>query len=575
MPTIKEKIEAAKTARSMLGQGISFDAPSISKTLEIDEILSDEYEGKLLPIITNHRYTSGDTKAHLFVTAMEGDIGARIADKFTQDERKKLVDKYIRLSKDSSSVNIRSLKITDGIEGYLMSQLIATGSVDVFLKSDAKDMSRYLDDAMLNSNYETVKSLYDGLSKKEGFEYNNWPIVIINGKLGQSQKIEMIKSTFRQKDVNKYTEYIRSNMTDLDDLDSFIEATIMQNNRITEKDRNIVDIIKRIFVGVRGKNYSVEMAKFSNKDKFFDKYRKYFTSSSLINQMAEDESSYYSRRNSVNFLAAMFAKVTFVEKLNIAKSSPRLGEELIESSKTNELTGDILNDPKTQRAFCEYMISKDDNRIRKIFNNYGMPNTLMLIRNNPDIFVKPVSRSLRITPSNSGWGELDSSESIDLLLSLDDSFVSREDFSIVSTPEKAKMLGFVENKESTWKTMSAISDFYKERIPGIDIVLKSKKCSKALRENLYNVFFSGLEDDDFVRGELLNGMSSIISHTDFMREAGNRIAAVSRSSSASDVVDKVVQTYKDMVSRHYPEKLEIVSANLDNLAMNLKVIVGI
>jgi hypothetical protein len=50
---------------------------------------------------------------------------------------------------------------------------------------------------------------------------------------------------------------------------------------------------------------------------------------------------------------------------------------------------------------------------------------------------------------------------------------------------------------------------------------------------------------------------------------------VSRSASASDVVDKVVQTYKDMVSRHYPEKLEIVSANLDNLAMNLKVIVGI
>jgi hypothetical protein len=573
MPTIKEKIEAAKNARSVMGLSVSFDAPSISKTLEIDEILSDDYEQKLLPVITSHRFTSGDTNAHLFIAAMEGDIGTRIADKFTQEERKRLVDKYIRLSKESSSVNIRNLRITDGIEGYLMSQLIATGSVDVFLKSDPANMARYLDDAMLNSNYATVKALYDGLSKKDGFEYNNWPIVIINGKLGQSQKIEMIKATFRQKDVNKYTEYIRNNMTDLDDLDSFIEATIMQNNRVTEKDRNVVDIVKRIFVGVRGKNYSLDMSKFSNKDKFFDKYRKYFMKPNLINTMAEDESSYYSRRNSVNFLSALFAKLSFAEKLDIVKHSPRLGSEMIDDSKTKELTPDILNDPKTQRAFCEYMIAKDEGKIRKIYNNYGKENTLMLIRNNPEIFAKPVAKSIKISSSNTGWGELDAEESIDLLLSLDDEFVSRSDFRLNHFNQRCKMLGFLKNEDNSWRTLSSLSDFYKERLPGISIVLKSERLSKALKNKIYEVFFSQLEDEDFANGDLLNQMSSIISEQDFMNEAGGRI--VNNPRSASDVIDAVVAKYKGMIQSFYPDKLETISENLDKLSMSLKVIAGV
>jgi hypothetical protein len=572
MPTLKEKIEAAKTAKKILGSSISFDVPSIARTLEIEEILSDEFENELLVLVWG-RINFSESKKQLFISAMEGDIGNRIADKFTQDERKKLVDKYIRLSPECSQVNIRNLRITDGIEGYLMSQLIATGSVDVFLKSDASDMARYLDDAMLNSNYATVKSLYDGLSKKEGFEYNNWPIVIINGKLGQSQKIEMIKATFRQKDVNKYTEYIRSNMTDLDDLDSFIEATIMQNNRITEKDRNVVDIIKRIFVGVRGKNYSVDMSKFSNKDKFFDKYRKYFVNPNLINQMAEDESSYYSRRNSVNFLSAMFAKLSFAEKLDIAKNSPRLGSELIDDDKTKQLTPDILNDAKTQRAFCEYMTSKDEGKIRRIYNNYGKENTLMLIRNNPDVFVKPVAKSLKISSSNTGWGELDPKDSIDLLLSLDDDFVSREDFHVNRNPERNRMMGFLKNEENTWRTMGAISDFYLEKLPGISIVLRSDRLRKALKDKIYKLFFSQLEDEDFVNGDLLNQMSSIVSEKEFMAEAGNRIAKNPRS--ASDVIDAVVAKYKEMIGAHYPEKLEAISENLDKLAMSLKVIAGV
>jgi hypothetical protein len=573
MPTIKEKIEVIKTAKAILSQGISFDAPSICKTLEIDEILSEDYEQKLLPMITNYRFTSGDTKAHLFVAAMEGDIGARIADKFTQDERKRLVDKYIRLSKDSSSVNIRNLRIANGIEGYLMSQLIETGSVDVFLKSDPREMAKYLDDAMLNSNYATVKALYDGLSKKDGFEYSNWPIVIINGKLGQSQKIEMIKATFRQKDVNKYTEYIRTNMTDLDDLDSFIEATIIQNNRVTEKDRNVVDIIKRIFVGVRGKNYSVDMNKFSNKDKFFDKYRKYFMNPGLINSMAEDESSYYSRRNSSAFLSALFAKLSFSEKLNIVKHSPRLGSEMIDESKTKELTQDILNDPATQKAFCEYMISKDEGKIRKVYNNYGKENTLMLIRNNPEVFAKPVAKSLKISNSNTGWGELDAEDSIDLLLSLEDEFVSRADFLVNNFPERTRMMGFVKNEENSWRTMSAIADFYREKLPGISIVLRSDRLRKALKDKIYEVFFSQLEDEDFVNGDLLNRISSVISEKDFMPDAGNRITSNPRS--ASDVIDEIVSKYKSMIQSYYPDKLEAVSENLDKLAMSLKVIAGV
>jgi hypothetical protein len=570
---MKEKIDAIKTAKSNLGSNVSFDAPGISRGLEIDEILSDDYERALLPLIGSGRYGyAGDNKSQSFVSAMESDIGSRIAEKFTASERKRLIDKYIRLAGESGSVNIRSLKVADSIEGYLMSQLISTGSVEVFLKSDSAEIAKYLDDAMLTSNYATIKGLYDSLSKRKDFEYNNWPIVIINKNLTQDQKIEIIKSTYRQKDMAKYTDYIRSNIVDMTDLDSFIEATIIQNNRMTEKDKNVIDVIKRIFVGVRGKNYGVDLKKFQNKDSFFDKYRKYFRENKgVIEQMAEDESSYYSRNNSVKFLGEMFAKVPFAEKLEIASLSSNLGRDLIEDLENSELTSDILNDPATQKAFCEYMISRSEGGISKLFKSYGKDKTLMLIEKNRETFFGPVTKTLRINSGGSSWNSLDTEESLDMIMSLSDEFVSDERYTLVKDKDRVRVMGFAIDSNS-WRTTGVITDFYRERLPGLKLMLKSNRVSKALREKVYKVFFEMLEDDDFVRGDLLNEISKIISG-DNGREIADRIAP--NSITPSNVVDFIVHSYRQLVSEFYPEKLAAINPNLDVLAMNLKVIIGI
>lgn len=573
MPTMKEKIDAIKTAKSNLGSNFSLDAAGISRGLEIEEILSEDYENVMLPLIGVGRHGhASDNKSQSFVSAMEGDIGSRIADKFSASERKRLIDKYIRLAGESSSVNIRSLKVAEGVEGYLMSQLISTGSVEVFLKSDSAEIARYLDDAMLTSNYSTIRGLYDSLSKRKDFEYNNWPIVIINKNLTQDQKVEMIKSTFRQKDMAKYTDYIRHNIVDLMDLDSFIEATIIQNNRMTEKDKNVIDVIRRIFVGVRGKNYGVDLKKFQNKEAFFDKYRGYFRKNKgVIQQMAEDESSYYSRDNSVRFLGEMFAKVPFAEKLEIAALSSNLGRDLIENLEGSELTSDILNDPATQKAFCEYMISRSEGGISKLFKSYGMGKTLMLIEKNRETFFGPVAKTVKISSGGSSWNSLDTEESLDMITSLSDEFVSDERYTIVMDSDRVRVMGFAIDSKS-WRTTGIITDFYRERLPGLKLLLKSKMVSKALREKVYKVFFEMLEDDDFVRGDLLNEISKIISG-DSGREIADRIAP--NSLTPSNVVDFIVHRYRELIAEFYPEKAEVINPNLDALAMNLKVIIGI
>ena len=64
----------------------------------------------------------------------------------------------------------------------------------------------------------------------------------------------------------------------MNDLSDFIEATILQNNRVRKEEEGFMDLIKRIFIGMRGEYFYVEnkMEQLSNVKEFIDKYRGYF-----------------------------------------------------------------------------------------------------------------------------------------------------------------------------------------------------------------------------------------------------------------------------------------------------------
>lgn len=82
-------------------------------------------------------------------------------------------------------------------------------------------------------------------------DYTNYPIAIMNGSLSREKKTEIIKKTYRKQDLNKYKKIITSNQDmDMNNIDIFIESTILQNTRIREdrKTKCVLELFADFFV---------------------------------------------------------------------------------------------------------------------------------------------------------------------------------------------------------------------------------------------------------------------------------------------------------------------------------------
>lgn len=68
--------------------------------------------------------------------------------------------------------------------------------------------------------------------------FGNWPVICTNQNIASEDRISVIKKKFIQKDQIKYLSFIRDNVSDMSMLDEFIQATVIQNNRVKEKIRS-------------------------------------------------------------------------------------------------------------------------------------------------------------------------------------------------------------------------------------------------------------------------------------------------------------------------------------------------
>jgi hypothetical protein len=570
MKTLKEKIEIIKEVNKVFGRvSVEFDLSNIVKTLSIDEVLSSEFEEKLLSEF-NMR---DQTPASRFISFLEEYKTKYSFRDISEESKEKIIDKYIKLASENDDIKInpRDFKLLENKEDYFIASILKSKSFNVMMKSSS-DINRLLDNTMINSDSETIMSLFDHLTKTN-FDYTNYPLVILNKNLDQEQKISIIKQTYKQKDLNKYTMFMKEKLVDLNDLDSFIEATIIRNNRVKEKSNSIVDLLRRLFIGIRGNNNSVNYSDYQNSKTFFKKYREYFTSNVIKNLTSDN--SYYINRNTVRFLSEIFRYSTFDEKIKVSMINNEVGDNLFSEAK--EIPSDIAGNEEKEKAYLEYIIKR--NSIEVLINNFGMGKTIEFI-NKYDNLVKYISKKFYLDGKAGYYDDNVDEKTLEFYKLLSDNVFKNVDFSSTHPSSNAKEIykyfGLGVSDRNKYDASRNFSGF-NTLILNIFKIFKSSDYSSTLKNALYENYIAIFEDEDFVNSDLLQHLSSLFSGRDGKDVIGNLKSRSNENiQSDSEIFQKVLfknlLTFLEII---LPEKYEVVKNNLLRLENNLRIIVNI
>ena len=147
--------------------------------------------------------------------------------------------------------------------------------------------------------------------------YTGFILSIVNENISKERKLSILKKSFRQKDFNSYIETFGAKLKNYDDLDLFIDTVILNNNRIKNKDSNLWNAFKRVFIGKKGRE-SRYPSVLLNKDAFFNKYSKILTADKLVNLVQDMYVDYYLRNNLESLIKDMYSSLSLDEKLDYA-----------------------------------------------------------------------------------------------------------------------------------------------------------------------------------------------------------------------------------------------------------------
>jgi hypothetical protein len=567
MKTLKQKIELIKDVQNTFGShSIRIDSSYITKTLTIDEVLSDEFENELLLVLDSYEKVA----AVRFIKFFEEYSTRNTFKDISENDREKIIDKYIRLANvddNSISINTKSMALLNGKEDYFISSILKSKSFRVFMNSG--DTNRLLDNTMVNSDSATIMSLFEHLTKIN-FEYTNYPLVILNKNLDQEQKISIIKQTYKQKDLNKYTIFMKEKLVDLNDLDSFIEAIIIRNNRVKEKSNSIIDLLRRLFIGIRGNNGSVDFSKYENSKAFFEKYRVYFTKSVIENLTSDN--SYYISRNASKFLSRLFNSATFEEKIKVSMISSDVGDYLFSESK--EIPSDVINIPEKEEAYLEYIVKR--NSFSVLIDNFGLEKTAEFV-NKYSSLIKHISKKFNIDGRSNYYDDDNVNKALEFFKLLSDDVFKHPDFD-VSHPqsngkETYKFFG-LEKSERNRYDISRNFVAFNILVRNIYGIFSSTDYSNSLKERLFDTYLSAYEDEDFVNSELLQKLTGVFSEKEIINSIKNK----SDESIKNDyeIFQKILfVSVLKFFEKFYPERYETVKDNFQRLENNLRIIVNI
>jgi len=507
--TLQQKIALINEFRTTFSRGAyEINPKQLLKTLSVDEILHQDFENQLVPAIISYRGLGGDLG---FIDAMQQSYMTDYMKELHKEGKDKIYQKLIDAMKRSgASVNSYDLRMVDSYRGDFLVKIIDNEVISKFYNDSNRVFIKDCADHIMSfSNLADINKIYDTLTKDPVFKdlYVGYPLVIINKNLSKEDKVKIIKKTYIQKDLNKYTTFIRENLTDFNDLDDFIEATITQNNRVKEKSRGIVDLIRRLFFGLRGESYYnilENLPKIIHKDEFMTKYRD-LLNEDIVEQFGES-SAWSQRQNLVKFFRYMYNNQPFRYKMKIALAHRELGEGLFSIENPippKEIEGNV-EDEKTFYTFfvknysLQSILSRMPDRVMPYINKY------------PELFVELFAKEMALDNfmNSYNFGSSNMKEKLDKAVD----FLSKLDeknlplFRIFSNNEYFTSFGFRKPSRSYNEDEDIAqsgANFFTRMLPTLEELMTKSK-GTFIKEFIFDNYLIQLEDDDFVNDVVTN-----------------------------------------------------------------------
>jgi hypothetical protein len=605
---IKKLAAYIKTLTTDFPEILRLEDDNIVGYFSVEEIMSENFIKELMPVLNDY-YSKFEGKNYLNVSKLKSPEAtfvrlfntSSVWGKFksvagNKKEVHKMIDKLLNIINSNTDIfnavkediNYMIFISDNEYNSYTITQMVVKNMTSLIGHISNEKINSIMDGIMTSGSYEEITSLYNSLSKSEDIEkeYKGYPVVIINPNLNQTQKIEIIKKTYKQKDTNKYLDIIRDKMKDINDLDSFIEATITQNNRIKEKSNNIVATIERVMVGVRGQYFDIsnKLDKYENVDKFFDKYRSYFPIEACKYGL-NDENNYYKSKNYKSMVATMLRNAPLKDKIEFSKINKELDKQLFDKENVIKTINNIKNKDE-EKLLVSYLV---DNYIGTKDARYGrhefsiellnLNNLVDYANKYPEIFSEFMRTQLTLVDKGLGkdteytWEKDEKSDNFKLSDRIE--FIknlSKENLEKVAVIEDIYKLKFgFDTKDNTryfsaGRALKSMASFYKQLSELLK--LNEPKINKIVEKELIELY----KDESNVQDNLFSIFSQLITEEDSIVK---ELTKIMKLNSTQELIETLFSKFVKIVETYYPQHIDDIKKNFDKLVMDLKVIASI
>jgi len=568
---IKNKIAALKEVEKIFPNMIDITYYRLAQSLSIEEILSNEFENGLLQILKEYK-NSESNDLSFFEIMKSGPFVSTLFEKFDENQIKLIIDKFFKLAvankeylkKFESEREFQNMELlvnkSNSPLSYVIQKIIDNELWGV-MKENASLFNDFFNRTMSSASYNEILKLHKVLTKQFA-NYTGYPLVVINPNVSRENKVEFITKTFKQKDMASYMVFIRNNMTDLMDLDSFIEATIISNARIKEKAKNIEDMFQRIFVGMRGEAWGrININKYLNTENFFKKYIAYFPlekASKFVNSF----SSYNQNRNSKEFITALYHHTDLATKIKLSTLNEDIGS-LLFSNPNDVMENTIKGDVENEKLFLSYIMSNERNDIM----NFLKDEFAIYVNKYPETFSNYLKNKMHLENYDSWY---DSRDNIGRKLKIITSFSTEVLKKLVLlSPERAKLIGCKFDNQNRWSREQDRSlNTYRIFIDNLSKNIED--FSDENKELVFKATFGYYESEDFIKEDMFTGLTALLKDESDIKD----IKKAFNVSSDGDAVNALFELTTSFISKYYPEKTEIL-ANLEQLRKNISLVIAL
>ena len=567
------KINLLKDFKEVFGEVVSIKSYELFKMFTIEEILDDRFENEVLVHLFSNKYGG--------ITDLFQDYNAyrRLMENGLTDETTLLlINKIFKLVENGkiSKNTLPRMRIITENDVLVFEKIINEGYNDMMFILPVPDSAyseygtgenmkdfliKTLDKFLVTcADFELIEKTYDIIKAYTSINYVNFPLVIMNPFLADEQKISVIKKTYIQKDITKYMTFIKNNITDLKDLDAFIEATVTQNNRVKEKTARTLDVIRRVFFGMRGDYGNLNIDRYENFSIIEKKYKKLFTHK-IIKEVYDQSSDYHVKENIIVFLYKLFENDSFIDNLGRATVLPKYGNYLIRDIRSTFETKVKGVSDDLEIAFFKYVVEK--NSASSMIQSF--PEIYTYFEKYPEIFMNKVSKELCYFREMSRWYiESTCKETLRFYRKMPK--VILKDISLAET--------MIVNNLFLGKTNSYYSEGPKETLEKLGYLLEDMDAlidaNPYMKEFIIEKMLMPYADLDEINSVILQGSSDILRD----RDAITDLKTFTKKHTEYDAIEAYIKIFTDLAEKLCPEQESIVE-NLNKLKRDLQILISI